>query len=117
MKIDKRMTDDILALTKSKPEQLLEWFSYSYEKHKKYSYPCLKYRFGYSMINNYLNKYSFFLNHGESGIDGFLFRKKLHVKNDRNDNSIYYIWNYARESKENFNNITNQFKEIYNLKE
>jgi len=112
MKLDKRIPDDILRLTKSKPEQLLEWFENSCKKCEHPYWPCLMTDNNGNYINLYLDKYILFGHLEQSELIG----SSVRIRATKEIN-LTTIWNYTKESKDNFNNIINQFKEMYNLKD
>ena len=98
MKLEKKMTDDILRLTESKPKDLLKWFQMIYRDCPDDEYPCILYP--------YLGKYLFYNsltypNGYRIGVSGLGL------------NDIFDIWDYARSSPENFKDIIRQFKELY----
>jgi len=89
MELPKKLTDEMLKNTESKPKDLLKWFKSLWEIREN-EVPCVN--------KPYLGEYCFLRFEYEDFGD------------------IYDIWDWARESKKNFNNLIKQFKKLYNLK-
>jgi len=118
IKLSKRMTDDILRLTETKPEQLLEWFV---GLPRDEAFPCT--------LSPYMNKFSFLANEIKKSyldIDMFLVNEieKSYLDIDmyvyvkcRNGLSIYCIWEYARESDEHMAEVVAWFKKAYKIQD
>jgi len=97
MKLEKKMTDDILLLTESKPLDLLKWFQMIYRNCPDEKYPC--------NLHPYLGKYSFY--------NDVIFCEGAITITDSNNISIFDIWRYVCKSPKNFKDIIRQFKKLY----
>ena len=97
LKLDKRITDDILRLTDSKPKELLGWFE---GLDKDDEFPCL-----YNPFKGKYKFYSFFSQHkNEEDIIIPIYH-----------HGIFRLWDWARSSDENFDDIVSQYKKMYGL--
>ena len=101
MKLYKTIPNRILKKTNSTPEQLLKWFREIYKKHSDDCHPCIP--------MPYLGEYELY-----QALEGY---GEISCGVDRYGRNVYRIWDYARESDENFNDIVNQFKKLYKISE
>ena len=106
MRLYKKMTDDILRLSRATPEQLLGWFLDTYE----IELPCMQKPFlsKYWIMDTHRDKETKSYKESASSL------RIAPVGRSNYDVLDYLI--YAKASEENLNDLVEQFKKYYKLK-
>ena len=106
MKLNKKITDEILTLTNSTPEELLNWFGSIYVFHKKEDHPCKS--------SPYLGIYKIAMtDQDEKSIlyDNriVLIKRRLFMKD------LCSFWRWVRRNDNNYIKFVNYYCKMYKL--